>query len=69
MTFNAGNENALNIADTARATGIQRGNAMCCEVAAQGTLASYPGRLGGEKRPGIDCLCMRGQFRYISVKL
>jgi len=22
-------------------------------------LASYPGRVGGEKRPGIDCLCMR----------
>ena len=32
-------------------------------------LASYPGRLGGEKRPDIDCLRMRGQFRYISVKL
>ena len=22
-------------------------------------LASYPGRVGGEKRPGIDCLRMR----------
>jgi len=32
-------------------------------------LASYPGRVGGERRPGIDCLRMRGRFRYISVKL
>ena len=32
-------------------------------------LALYPGRLGGEKWPGIDCLRMRGQFRYISIKL
>ena len=32
-------------------------------------LASYPGRMGGERRPGIDCLRMRGRFRYISVKL
>ena len=23
-------------------------------------VASYPGRVGGEKRPGIDRLCMRG---------
>ena len=22
-------------------------------------LASYTGRVGGERRPGIDCLCMR----------
>ena len=22
-------------------------------------LASYPGHVGGEKRPGINCLCMR----------
>ena len=35
----------------------------------EGGLASYPGCLGGEKRPGIDCLRMCGQFRYISVKL
>jgi len=32
-------------------------------------LASYPGRVGRERRPGIDCLRMRGRFRYISVKL
>ena len=32
-------------------------------------VASYPGRVGGERRPGIDCLRMRGRFRYISVKL
>ena len=36
---------------------------------AQPAVASYPGRVGGEKRPGIDCLRMRGQFRYISIKL
>ena len=32
-------------------------------------IASYPGRVGGEKWPGINCLRMRGHFRYISVKL
>ena len=32
-------------------------------------LASYPGRVGGEKRPGIYRLRMRERFRYISVKL
>ena len=32
-------------------------------------LASYPGRVGGERQPGIDCLRMRGRFHYISVKL
>ena len=26
---------------------------------------SYPGRVGGETRPGIDCL--HGHFRYISI--
>ena len=35
----------------------------CCWV------ASYPGRVGEERRPGIDCLRMRSRFRYISVKL
>ena len=32
-------------------------------------IASYPGRMGGERRPGIECSRMRGCFRYISVKL
>ena len=32
-------------------------------------VASYPGRVGGERRLGIDCLRMRGRFRYIFVKL
>ena len=32
------------------------------------TLASYPGRLGGEKRPGIHCMRMREYFSKFSVK-
>ena len=32
-------------------------------------LASYSDCVGGEGRPGIDCLRMHGRFRYISVKL
>ena len=34
ITFNAGNENALNFADTTRATGIQRSteNVMCRSI-------------------------------------
>ena len=30
----------------------------CC-MWAWNMLASYPGRVGGERRPGIDCLRMR----------
>ena len=40
-----------------------------CKARAFPVVASYPGRVGGERRPGIDCLRMRGRFRYISVKL
>ena len=32
-------------------------------------LASYPGRVEGEKWPGIYCLRMCKRFRYISAKL
>ena len=32
-------------------------------------LASYTGRVGGEKRPVIYCLRMRERFRYISANL
>ena len=38
------------------------------EVFVEWQVASYPSRVGGEKRPGIDCLRMRSQFRYSSVK-
>ena len=38
------------------------------EVFVEQQVASYPGRMGGEKRPGINCLHMRSQFRYSSVK-
>ena len=38
------------------------------EKSAESNIASYPGRVGGERRPGIDCLRMRCRFRYISVK-
>ena len=32
-------------------------------------VASYPGRLGGEKRPGIHCMRMRENFSKFSVKV
>ena len=32
-------------------------------------IALYPGHIGGEKQPGINCLHMRGRFHYISIKL
>ena len=32
-------------------------------------LVSYPGRVGGERWPGIDCLRMCGRFCYTSVEL
>ena len=36
-----------------------------CLSAIHSLLASHPGRVGGERRHGIDCLCMRGRFHYI----
>ena len=36
---------------------------------ARALVASYPGFFGEEKQPGIDCLRIHGQFRYISIKL
>ena len=47
---------------------VYGGEGACEKDEGRGGLASYPGHLGGEKRPGIDCLRMRDQFRYISVK-
>ena len=32
-------------------------------------LASYPGRVGGERRPGIDCLRMRDHSQGIRLRL
>ena len=40
-----------------------------CNLEIYRRLASYPGCVGGKRRPGIDCLRMRGRFCYISVKL
>ena len=34
-------------------------NAGRCKNGAYVIIASYPGRVGGKKRPGIDCLRMR----------
>ena len=40
---------------------------MC--VCVWGVLASYLSRVGGEKQPGIDCLCMRAYSLGICVHL
>ena len=37
-------------------------------IAVGGAVASYPGRVGGEKRPGIHCIRMREIFSKFSVK-
>ena len=41
---------------TTQETKIARSGSLDCALA---ILASYPGRLGGEKRPGVHCMRMR----------